>query len=88
MNENNILIGICDDNIIHRNLLNSYICKFFNILNYDLLEFSSGEELLTNYPKNIDLLFLDIQMSDTMKEDILSLIRIDNGNNEEFGGEQ
>ena len=31
---------------------------------------------------------LDIQMSDTMKEDILSLIRIDNGNNEEFGGEQ
>ena len=29
MNENNILIGICDDNIIHRNLLNSYICKFF-----------------------------------------------------------
>ena len=28
MNDNNILIGICDDNIIHRNLLNSYICKF------------------------------------------------------------
>ena len=62
MNENNILIGICDDNIIHRNLLNSYICKFFNILNYDLLEFSSGEELLTNYPKNIDLLFLEINI--------------------------
>ena len=64
MNDNNIIIGLCDDNIIHRNLLHSYICKFFNKLNYDILEFLSGEELLTNYPKNIDLLFLDIQMSD------------------------
>ena len=75
MNDNNIIIGLCDDNIIHRNLLHSYICKFFNKLNYDILEFLSGEELLTNYPKNIDLLFLDIQMSDLNGMDTARRIR-------------
>ncbi|MEF9992526.1 MAG: LytTR family DNA-binding domain-containing protein [Romboutsia sp.] len=75
MNNNNIIIGICEDNSIHRNILNSYICKFFNILNYDILEFSSGEELLSKYPNDIDLLFLDIQMQDLNGMDTARKIR-------------
>ncbi|MFI3211145.1 MAG: LytTR family DNA-binding domain-containing protein [Peptostreptococcaceae bacterium] len=77
MNYNNIIIGICEDNIIHKNLLNTYIISFFSILNsnYKVLEFSSGEELLSNYPNNLDLLFLDIQMSDLNGMDTARKIR-------------
>lgn len=75
MNDNNIKIGICEDNSIHRDLLNSYICKFFNVLDYNILEFTSGEELLSKYPNDIDLLFLDIQMQDLNGMDTARKIR-------------
>lgn len=77
MNNNAFVIGICEDNTLHSNLLNSYILKFFNTLNmeYKVLEFLSGEELLSNYPNNIDLLFLDIQMNDLNGMDTARKIR-------------
>lgn len=31
-------------------------------INYKIYEFSSGEELLSNYPKDLDILIMDIQM--------------------------
>jgi len=64
MNDKNIFIGVCEDNSLHINLVKGYIDDFFNEFhNYEVLEFVSGEDLLSNYPNNIDLLFLDIQMN-------------------------
>ena len=59
-----INIAICDDELYYRteikdtlkSLLSSYS------INYNIYEFSSGEELLNNYPKNLDILIMDIQM--------------------------
>ncbi|MGL4911602.1 MAG: LytR/AlgR family response regulator transcription factor [Romboutsia sp.] len=57
-------IVICEDDILQRELLAGYLARIFKYLEleYELIEFSSGEELLSNYPDNIDILFLDIQM--------------------------
>ena len=59
-----INIGICDDELHYRanikdileNLLSTYS------IDYNIYEFSSGEELLSNYPKDLDILIMDIQM--------------------------
>ena len=49
---------------------------FFNEFhNYEVLEFVSGEDLLSNYPNNIDLLFLDIQMNGLNGMDVARRIR-------------
>jgi DNA-binding LytR/AlgR family response regulator len=56
-------IGICDDEEIIRNEL-MQLCKGFqeiNLIEFDIIGFSSGEELL-KYQDPIDILFLDVQM--------------------------
>lgn len=57
-------IVICEDDILQRELLEGYLQQIFKELEFDhsLIEYSSGEELLSNYPNKVDLLFLDIQM--------------------------
>lgn len=76
MNDKNIFIGVCEDNSLHINLVNGYIDDFFNEFhNYEVLEFVSGEDLLSNYPNNIDLLFLDIQMNGLNGMDVARRIR-------------
>lgn len=57
-------IAICDDEYIHRNVLVKYLERVFYNENYEVLEFKRGEDLLDNYPKKLDILLLDIQMSD------------------------
>lgn len=57
-----IKIAICDDEYIHRKILLKYIEKLFLNEPYEVLEFSSGEDLLSNYPGELDVLLLDIQM--------------------------
>lgn len=54
-------IVICEDDILQRELLAGYLARIFKDLEleYELIEFSSGEELLSNYPDKIDILFLD-----------------------------
>ncbi|MGL5713561.1 MAG: LytR/AlgR family response regulator transcription factor [Paraclostridium sp.] len=70
-------IVICEDNILQRELLATYLEQVFTDLdfNYSLLEFSSGEELLDNYPEKIDMLFLDIQMDKLTGMDTARKIR-------------
>ena len=76
MNDKNIFIGVCEDNSLHLNLVKGYIDDFFNEFhNYEVLEFVSGEDLLSNYPNNIDLLFLDIQMNGLNGMDVARRIR-------------
>lgn len=55
-------IAICDDEPIHRRLLIDYLEKVYYDELYKVLEFSSGEELIENYPEKLDILLLDIQM--------------------------
>ena len=56
--------------------MKGYIDDFFNEFhNYEVLEFVSGEDLLSNYPNNIDLLFLDIQMNGLNGMDVARRIR-------------
>lgn len=58
-----MLIGICDDEAIIRNELIKLCEKYksSNLSQYDIVSFSSGDELL-KYKQPIDILFLDIQM--------------------------
>ncbi|WP_024622495.1 LytR/AlgR family response regulator transcription factor [Metaclostridioides mangenotii] len=58
-----ISIVICEDDEIHRKILCTYISKTLDKNSYRLIEFSSGEELLMNYPLSISILLLDVQMS-------------------------
>ncbi|MGL5714065.1 MAG: LytR/AlgR family response regulator transcription factor [Paraclostridium sp.] len=57
-------IVICEDDNLQRELLSGYLEQVFKYLelDYELREFSSGEELLSSYPDKVDILFLDIQM--------------------------
>lgn len=59
-----INIAICDDELYYRteikDILKSLLSSYS--INYNIYEFSSGEELLDKYPKDLDILIMDIQM--------------------------
>ncbi|WP_195948295.1 LytR/AlgR family response regulator transcription factor [Paraclostridium bifermentans] len=55
-------IAVCEDCSTHRNLLINYIDKVLTNQDYKIYSFASGEDLLKNYPKKLDILLLDIQM--------------------------
>ncbi len=56
-------IAICDDEYIHRKVIEDYLGRGFSSESYKVVEFNSGEELLENYPEKLDILLLDIQMT-------------------------
>lgn len=59
-----INIGICDDELLYRIKIKDILKELLRSysINYNIYEFSSGEELLNNYPKGLDILIMDIQM--------------------------
>lgn len=59
-----INIGICDDELHYRVNIKDILGDILSTysINYKIYEFSSGEELLSNYPKDLDILIIDIQM--------------------------
>lgn len=59
-----INIGICDDELHCRLKIKDIIDKILSSypINYNIYEFSSGEDLLNNYPKGLDILIIDIHM--------------------------
>lgn len=59
-----IKISICEDEKEQQELLKTYIDQIFDGLSikYKLEVFNSGEELLESYPKDANILLLDIQM--------------------------
>lgn len=70
-------IVICEDDTLQTELLSGYLAQIFKDLEleYKLIEFSSGEELLSNYPDIVDILFLDIQMDKLTGMDTARKIR-------------
>lgn len=59
-----IKIALCEDEDIQRKKVKKNILKILEKLNIEneILEYSSGVELISNYPKELDILLLDIQM--------------------------
>lgn len=59
-----INIGICDDELHYRLKIKNMLENISSSchLHYNIYEFSSGEDLLNNYPKDLDILIIDIQM--------------------------
>lgn len=72
-----ILIGICDDEKMHRHtitqLCEQYFEEFYQEHRY--IEFVSGEEVLAYQGDQIHLLFLDIEMGDASGLDVLDSLR-------------
>lgn len=73
-----IKIAICEDEKYQQELLKAHIEQIFKELSvkYSLDVFNSGEELLENYPKDIDIVFLDIQLNEINGMDTARKIRI------------
>lgn len=59
-----IKIVLCEDQIQHQKTVEKFLQEILgeNNVEYDLKIYISGEDLLENYPKNIDIFILDIQM--------------------------
>lgn len=72
-----IKIAICEDEKEQQDLLKTHINQIFKDLpiNYSLDIFNSGEELLKNYPKNIDVFLIDIQLNEINGMDTARKIR-------------
>lgn len=73
-----INIVICDDELNYRTKIKDILEKILNSysINYNIYEFSSGEDLLNNYPKDLDILIMDIQMKSINGMDTARNIRI------------
>ncbi|MGL5507674.1 MAG: LytR/AlgR family response regulator transcription factor [Paraclostridium sp.] len=59
-----IKIALCDDEKQQRSIIKQYIHNTvkMQVDEYEILEYHSGDNLLKNYPMNMDILILDIQM--------------------------
>lgn len=79
-------IVICEDELSQRELLKGFIYKVFEETqeDLDLIEFSSGEEVLSEEVtlEGIDIFFLDIQMNELTGMDLAKLIRKENDTSE------
>lgn len=55
---------ICEDEKLQREKISSYLDNLLSEFKiaYEILEFESGEMLITNYPSQAEIIFLDIQM--------------------------
>lgn len=72
-----INIGICDDELHYRIKIKEILEETLKTypIRYNIYEFSSGEELLNNYPKDLDILIMDIQMKNINGMDTARKIR-------------
>lgn len=72
-----IKIAICEDEIIHRTILEDYLNTILinSNIKYEILTFESGEELVENYKKDIDIILLDILMGNLTGMDVARKIR-------------
>ncbi len=67
------IIGICDDEKIHRQHIRKLCEQFFAEYHhaYQLVEFRSGEEVLDYQDERLHLLFLDVEMGEVDGLDVL-----------------
>ena len=72
-----IQIVLCEDQIQHQKTIEKFLKEILgeNNIEYNLKMYKSGEELLNNYPKNVDIFILDIQMEKINGMDVARKIR-------------
>ena len=70
-----INIAICDDNMHQRNIMKKYIGEITTDKKYKILEFESGEALMDNFPEDVSIIFLDIQMKEVNGMEVARWIR-------------
>ena len=70
-------IDILEDETIQRDILKGYIKDIFNEItnNFEIIEYSCGEEMLEEYPQDIDIFFIDMQMGELSGMDVAKVIR-------------
>lgn len=70
-------IAICEDEVKQQEILAQYIDKILTEItkDYEILTFISGEELLEDYPENVDIFLLDIKMDKLNGMEIAKKIR-------------
>ncbi|MBO3444218.1 LytTR family DNA-binding domain-containing protein [Clostridium sp. CCUG 7971] len=70
-------IVLCEDELSQQKLIKGYIEKIFESRNeeYELLIYSNGESLIKDYPKNVDIFLLDIQLEEIDGMDLARKIR-------------
>lgn len=76
-----IKIGICEDEKEIQDLIETYLHSILKSINidYEIKKYNLGEELLESNLKEIDILFLDIQMGQINGMDTARKIReVDN----------
>jgi DNA-binding LytR/AlgR family response regulator len=75
--ENMIEIILCEDQIQHQKTIEKFLKEILeeNSIEYNLKIYKSGEELLSDYPKNVDIFILDIQMEKINGMDVARKIR-------------
>lgn len=77
-----INIGVCDDESIHRNKIKEILVDILDRYNmdYKIYEYDSGENLLSDYPSDLDILIMDIQMKSINGMDTARKIRENDDN--------
>ncbi|MGL6105143.1 LytR/AlgR family response regulator transcription factor [Romboutsia sp.] len=70
-------IVVCEDENIFRSFLVEAISDVFieKSIDLEIMEYSSGEALFDNYPENIDIFFLDIEMNKLSGMDVAKKLR-------------
>lgn len=70
-------IALCEDNSFQREELKNNLSKVLDEIGveYKLLTFEIGEDLLREYPEKLDVLFLDIQMGELTGMDTARKVR-------------
>lgn len=73
-----LTIGICDDEKNYRNDLKNYCDRYLTAQNqeYQIIMFSSGEEVLEYSGDKIHLLFLDIEMTGIDGLEVMEKVRV------------
>lgn len=79
-----IRVVICEDEYIFRDFLTKSLSKIFleSENKFEIIEFSCGEDLINNYPENIDIYFLDIEMKNINGMELAKKIRKENCSSE------
>lgn len=72
-----IKVVICEDELNQQKLLEEYLNDILKNCTevYEILTYKSGEDLLNNYPKDVDIFLLDIQMGSITGMDVARKIR-------------
>lgn len=73
-------IVLCDDNKEQREIIKGHLKEVLKDHEYNIYEFESGEELVANFPSEVSIILLDIQMKKLNGMEVAKWIRTFNKN--------